>query len=83
MQRDTHLVSTVIVEHHVDPSDVKIQVINGILHSLGFEVMQIGDLPMLPNNAFCKHLFCTMNIPLHTNNVKDQRFLIFCRLGCW
>jgi len=65
MQWDTHLVLTMVVEHHVDPSNVEIRVINRILHLLGFEAMQIGNLLMLPNNAFHCHApnrFGTVNM---------------------
>jgi len=60
-----------IIECCPDPPDVKIQVIDGALPLLCFEVMEIGYLLMLPNEAFHKQLFCAMNLTLSINDCED------------
>jgi len=82
MQRGSGLTSTVIVEHRVDPPDIKIRVINSVLDLVGLEAMQVHYLLVLLNNTFCKYLLHTMNITLGTNNIEDQGGLLrFCRLA--
>ena len=65
------MTSTVIDESRIDPPDIEVHLINGVLHPPGFETVQISYLLVLPNNAFCERLFRMMNLPLGTNNFKD------------
>lgn len=67
-----------IIESRPDPPNVKIQDIDGALPLHRFEAMEISYLLVLPNEAFHKQPFCTMNLMLRINDVEDQqRFLRF------
>ena len=51
---------------------------DGILHLLGFEAMQIRDFFVLLDNTFCQRLFHTMDVALRTNYFEHERgFLNF------
>ena len=65
------MTSPVIDESRIDPPDIEIHLINGVLHPLGFEMVQIGSLLMLQNHAIRKQLFRMMNLMLGANNFKD------------
>ena len=42
-----------ISESCINPPDIEIQMMDGVLHLLGFEAMQVRDFFVLPDNTFC------------------------------
>ena len=71
--RGAWLASTVVSKCCIDPPNIEVQVVDGVLHLLSFEAMQVRDFFMFPGNTFCKRLLHAMDVTLGAYYFEHQR----------